>query len=370
MRKTLLVTYYFPPTIGGAEDYLYNIYKRLPNDKVVVLANDVDDDTQVSFDKNQPFKIIREKFFAQGNWPSWRHLIKKVKKIVKEQGIDVIHFGHYAHFILIARILKMPYIVYTHGSDIPSYTKSWLGKKITISNLKKAKKIIATSHFLKNQVTNLKIPENKVNVIHPALDLEKYNFNLENLRENLQYDGSYRHTREKRKIILSVGHLTRVKGFDTGIKAMPKILKQIPNAIYIIVGKGEEKQNLQNLTHELGLENKVIFTGEIKNKKELSKYYAKANLYFGPSRKEGFGIVFLEARAFGLPIVATNVGGIKEAVGDNATLTKPENIETLAQTVINTLARSNDWAKLNKKYEPEKNLGWDDKMERIMLLFK
>jgi len=342
MNKILLITTYFPPKIGGAQDYLYNIYKRFPPEKVVVLANG----EQTEFDKNQSFKIIREKFFSSIIRPTWWHLIKKVKKIIKEQEIQEIHFGHYAHLVLIARVLKIPYTIYTHGSDIPSYTKSIFGKWLTKSNLKKAKKIIPTSHYLKNQVTKLGISEVKIQVIHPALNLEAYNFSPP---EGDQTFGRL----QGNKIVLSVGHLTRVKGFDIGIKIMPEILKQIPEVVYIIVGDGEEKQNLQKLTLELKLEDKVIFTGEIKDKKELSKYYTKADVYLGPSRNEGFGIVFLEARAFGLPIVATNVGGIKEAVSDRGVVVEPNNTQALAQSVINTLKQS-------KKYSPDNNLGWKE----------
>ena len=115
---------------------------------------------------------------------------------------------------------------------------------------------------------------------------------------------------------------------------------------------------MQQLANQLGIADKVIFTGEIQDKKELSKYYATADVYAGPSRSEGFGIVFLEARAFGLPIVASDVGGIKEAVENMGVLIKPEDTKSLAENIIKIL-------KQNKKHEPNKNFDWDKKMERI-----
>ncbi|MBU4331538.1 glycosyltransferase family 4 protein [Patescibacteria group bacterium] len=354
MKKILLITYYFPPKIGGGEEYLYNIYKRLPVDKVVVLADDKAGSAQVKFDKQQKFKIHRTNFFAGKLKPTWRPLIKIVKLIIQKENIKVIHFGHYAHYILLARIVKLPYLIYIQGSDFTSYSKSWFGRWLMKFNLSKAKLIITTSQFLKNGVVGLGVENNKIEVVHPWLDLEKYDFKAVDEGEIRE---SHLQVNDK-KIILSVGRLHKVKGFDLVIKALPKILKQIPNAIYVIVGDGQEKENLKNLAVKQNIADKVIFAGEIKNKKELSKYYGSADVYAGPSRAEGFGIVFLEARAFSLPIVASDVGGVKEAVEDGGVLIKSEDVEDLSQNIVKVL-------KENKKYEPDKNFDWDKKMEKI-----
>jgi len=352
----LLITFYFPPKIGGGEEYLYNIYKRLPADKIVVLAEDDNKNKSVQekFDKQQRFKIYRTKFFSGKLKPTWLPLIKFSRQIIKQQGIKIIHFGHYAHYILLARLLKMPYIIYFQGSDFISYSGSWFGKWLMKSNTNQAKLIIANSYYLKDELIKIGANKNKIKVLHPGLDLKKYDFNA--IDKSGIHDSILQ--TDNKKIILSVGRLHKTKGFNLVIRALPKILKQIPNAIYIIVGKGEEKENLQQLAIKCNIADKVIFTGEIKDKKELSKYYAIADVYAGPSHKEGFGIVFLEARAFGLPIVASNVGGIPEAVEDGGVLIKPENHEELATAVIKTL-------KENKKYEPDKNFDWDQKTERI-----
>ena len=178
MQKKLLITYYFPPTVGGAEEYLYNIYKRLPADKVVVLAHG----QPTEFDEQQKFKIYRTNFFAGIFKPTWWPLIKIVRQIIQKQKIEVIHFGHYAHYILLARILKIPYLTFIQGTDLTSYTKLWFGKQLTKSNLKKAQEIITSSHYLKNEIIKLRIKKNKVKVLHPGINLEEYNFKPETTR--------------------------------------------------------------------------------------------------------------------------------------------------------------------------------------------
>lgn len=358
MKKSLLITYYFPPKIGGGEDYLYNIYKQLPSDKIVVLAEDNDGKGQTEFDSQQSFKAYREKFFSGRLKPTWWHLKNKVKKIVQEEGIETIHFGHYAHYILLARILKLPYLVYIQGSDINSYTESWFGRWLAESNLKKALKIIAASDFLKNNVVKLGIDKNIVEVIQPGLDLTAYDLTNKGpiaARQTLSLPIN-------KKVILSVGRLVKVKGFDLVIRAMPDILKEIPEAVYVVVGEGDEKDNLKDLARELDVEDKVIFVGEIRDKKELSGHYGSADVYAGPSRAEGFGIVFLEARAFGLPIVASDIGGVREAAGDKGIFIKPEDTQALIRNLIKTL-------KSDKKFNPEKNFGWEDKIKKIKELF-
>lgn len=382
MKKILLITYYFPPQIGGGEGYLYNIYRRLPIDKLVVLADDKGGDDQIQFDKEQSFKIYRSNFFSGKFKPTWRPMIKLVKNIIQKEKIAIIHFGHYAHYVLLARILKMSYLVYIQGTDLTSYSSSWFGRWLMKSNLRPAELIITNSHFLEDKIAVSGIDVNKIKVMHPGLDLEQYDFTQHQKKATAvvgglklcrsfgaMFTGTTRfdimnyHTSENAKIILSVGRLVKLKGFDLVISVLPRILKQIPNAVYVIVGEGEERENLQRLAVEQGVENKVIFTGEIRDKKELSKYYASADVYVGPSLAEGFGIVFLEARAFGLPIVASDVGGVREAVGDRGVLIEVNDLDGLAQNIIKVLSQEN-------KHQPGIGFGWEEKAEKLRLMFE
>ena len=150
IKKTLLVTTYFPPQIGGAESYLYNVYSRLEASKIFVLAQQKNNSLEQEFDAKQSFKIYRTSFFDGKLKPSWLSMIKKVAKLIRDKNIETMHFGHYAHYVLIARILKMPYSVYFHGTDLKNYSCNIWQKAFMRFNLKKASTIITSSNFLKN----------------------------------------------------------------------------------------------------------------------------------------------------------------------------------------------------------------------------
>jgi GalNAc-alpha-(1->4)-GalNAc-alpha-(1->3)-diNAcBac-PP-undecaprenol alpha-1,4-N-acetyl-D-galactosaminyltransferase len=121
--------------------------------------------------------------------------------------------------------------------------------------------------------------------------------------------------RDKKKIILSIGRLSKEKGYDILIRSIPYI--NYDNFLIKIVGEGPEKNNLINLSKKLGVNNKIIFLG---NKKEniISRYYSESNLFISPSYFEGFPNVVVEALSFNLPVICSDsYGGIKEILLDN-----------------------------------------------------
>ena len=156
---------------------------------------------------------------------------------------------------------------------------------------------------------NKKIIENRykreVKILPNGVNLSLFKKNIEEankLKEKLNITNE--------KIILSVGRIVALKGFQDVIK----ILNKLDNIKYLIIGKGEYLDNLKKLAKELNVENKVIFVGEV-NHNELYKYYSMADLFIQPSlTKEAFGITLIEALACEVPILARNIGGMKEIV--------------------------------------------------------
>ena len=123
------------------------------------------------------------------------------------------------------------------------------------------------------------------------------------------------------RIILSVGRLIAAepgKGFDTVIRALPQVLRQVPNCCYVVIGIGDDRERLERLAQEKGVRDHVVFAGE-QTSDHLKRYYAACDVFAMPSRQEGFGIVFLEAMAFGKPILAGHHGGTPEFVTDGQT---------------------------------------------------
>ena len=138
----------------------------------------------------------------------------------------------------------------------------------------------------------------------------------------------------RKKIILSVSHLIKTKGIDLNIKAIAKLKQKYPNIIYLIIGKGKEKKKLKELVSKLNLQDRVIFIGEVPHYKVM-EYMAFCDILSLPSWNEGFGIVYLEAMAQGVPVIGCQVEGIEDFVehGSTGLLVKPKDVDSLAQAI-------------------------------------
>lgn len=145
-------------------------------------------------------------------------------------------------------------------------------------------------------------------------------------------------------IILTVNRLCATetyKGYDKVLEALPKIQGKIPSAHYIIVGKGDDRDRLENYIQELGLEDSVTLAGFVPDE-ELCDYYNLCDVFAMPSKLEGFGIVYLEALACGKPCLGGNQDGAIDALcnGKFGTLIDPDNVDEIAQTLIKILQRN------------------------------
>ena len=484
MQKSLLITYFFPPKIGGIENYLWNICQRLPKskskvgqitnkacelkvksqklkvedfDKIVVLADSsgfpekfsrspekfsFSCSPEVSSPRGEAgteecFKIYRTRFFSWKFFkPSWLPLIWKIWKIIKKEKIEILQFGHYAQYCLIGtffkkisnwKILKKilyydamehhsKMIIYIHGVDFWIHQKGWFGKWLMKLNFKNADKIIANSYFMKDEILKLGIGEEKVAVVTPGVDVGKFyaphgsgyprdpsvgsvitsDLPQDDRRDSHgipisvalgqairpdKYVGPSDDIRNK-KVILSLGRLIKLKGYDLVLNALPEVIKKVSNLIYLIVGEGEAEKELKNLTKKLNLEKYVIFVGAVKGSEETrAPYYALADVFVGPSREiqykdykhtESFGIVYLEAAAAGKPVIATKIGGIPEAVLDGRTgiLIPPDDPQALTQALIKILTDKELAEKLGRqgRERVEREFNWEKQVGEIVKL--
>jgi glycosyltransferase involved in cell wall biosynthesis len=153
------------------------------------------------------------------------------------------------------------------------------------------------------------------------------------------------HERRDPQKIVCVGRLYPVKGQDVLIAAMPYVLKELPDVKLHLVGDGPERKNCALQIAHYGLEKNIILRGNLPHD-EVPKEIASAAILVGPSRREGQGLVFVEAQAAGTPVIGTNVGGIPEVITDGVTglLVTPENPAALAQAILKLL-RNPDFAK-------------------------
>ncbi len=144
-----------------------------------------------------------------------------------------------------------------------------------------------------------------------------------------------------KRVLLTVGRLAaqeKYKGHDRVIRALPEILKQVPDAMYVIAGEGDDKKRLETLAKDQGVSDQVLFIGYI-SEKELPALYRTADVFVMPSAKEGFGIVFLEAAASGIPVVGGQEGGSLDALAEGkiGRMIEADNISQLEEALLQGL---------------------------------
>jgi phosphatidylinositol alpha-1,6-mannosyltransferase len=150
-----------------------------------------------------------------------------------------------------------------------------------------------------------------------------------------------RHRLNGKRVILTVGRLAaseRYKGNDRIIAALPDVLARIPNAVYLIVGSGDDQARLEQLARAHAVSERVIFAGQVPAER-LADYFACAHVFAMPSTGEGFGIVFLEAAAMGLPVIAGNADGSVDALADGSIgrLVDPTSQDQIVAAIVDAL---------------------------------
>ena len=352
--RILLVTNDFPPKVGGIQTYCYELAKNLTSlgEEVTVLAPGVEGDLE--FDKRQDFKIIRLKKKISLYFTFFSTLRReRIEKIL------VAHRANYARLASWADIhLKIPYDIIVYGGEILLSRR----RKSIRKNFARAGKIITISNFTKERLIEIGIPEKKIVIIHPGVDPIKFNPQLDSSSIKKK------HNIEGKRIILTVSHLVKRKGHHNVLRALPQVLEKVPNIVYLIVGEGEEEENLKGIVRDLKLKERVIFVGEVKEK-EIPLYYAACDIFIMPSYEiekkgdvEGFGIAYLEASACGKPVVGGKSGGVPDAVidGETGLLINPLDIDQIAQSLVKLLTNPELARRLGGKGRGrlEKELNW------------
>lgn len=318
MKKTLIITLEYPPQIGGIATYVHNVAEALDPEKTVVLAPPCLGDKD--WDKQQKYKVIRHKLlFPKFIWPRWLRMCWFVWWFVKQEKIELIMVHHVLPVGYVAvinkKFRKIPFLLFSHGTDLVAGTASKWKKRMVTMVSRHTEQIIFNSESLKRRYLKV-LPqfEAKSLVLYPCPDGDFLTAppkeEVKKLRTQYALQG--------KQVILSVSRLADGKGFPHLIRMMPKILQKAPHLVWMIVGEGPKKQDIIKEIQRLNLQNVVRFIGEIPHK-ELKKFYYLADLFVllthpDEGREEGLGLVFLEAAAAGLPIVAGKSGGVEEAV--------------------------------------------------------
>lgn len=269
----------------------------------------------------------------------WRKIAayKKLYKIYenKYSRPDILH----AHSVIwggaaaskISQETGIPYIITEHSSAFArDMIEEWMEPEIEKS-FSKASATISVSESLKSNISSY-LKEKKSHVIGNVLSIldDAKSFKRKSSRSVYKF--------------ISIASLEKIKGFDILIKAFAEVVKQINQVELTIVGAGREAKKLHTLVSDLGLSDKVTFTGAL-DRKAVAEILQFHDCFVLPSRFETFGIVFIEALASGIPVIATKCGGPEDFVTENVGyLIPPESEQDCSQAMMDAIARREYWS--------------------------
>jgi len=291
--------------------------------------------------------------------------------------IDIVHIHTGGQLPLstsfLFKVMKRKPIVVTYHGDFYVKGNILMRSAIRLYNelqdklLKIADVVISPSKFYCEESRILRKYRNKVTVIPNGLNLNKYNVNSskEECREKLGLPLN-------KKIILFLSAIREKKAPDVLVRAMQKIVKEVPDAYLVMAGKGRMESKIRQLARELAINDLITFPGFVRES-EKPLYFKAADVFVLPSYDEIFGIVNLEAMACETPVVATRVGGIPEIVkdGENGLLVPPKDPDALADAIIYLLENEDVRKKMGKNArEKVKNYSWERIAEMTEEVYK
>jgi phosphatidyl-myo-inositol dimannoside synthase len=316
--RVLLVTNDFPPRPGGIQSFLLGLVSRLPPDEVVVYTSRWRGWQE--WDATQPFRIVREDTSVLLPTPSVR---RRAKQLLRDHDCEVVWFGAAAPLGLLADGLRAAgarrVVATTHGHEA-----GWAmvpGARQLLRRIAGSVDVLTyLGEYTRTRLAAAIGDDNvaKLQRLAPGVDADVFRPGLgEERRTHLGLS--------ERPVIVCVSRLMPRKGQDTLVRALPLVQRSVPDAALLLVGGGPYRSRLESLAADTGVSESVVFTGTVPWP-DLPEYYGVGDVFAMPCRTrlggadvEGLGIVYLEASACGLPVVAGDSGGAPDAVVDGQT---------------------------------------------------
>ncbi|GHF62239.1 glycosyltransferase family 4 protein [Streptomyces thermodiastaticus] len=326
MHKTLIVTNDFPPRPGGIQAFLHNMALRLDPGRLVVYASTwkrgrEGAEATAAFDAEQPFTVVRDRTTMLLPTPD---ATRRATELLREHGCTSVWFGAAAPLGLMAPALRRAgaerLVATTHGHEA-----GWAQLPVARGLLRRIGQSTDTLTYLgeytRSRIAGALTEQAAARMVQlpPGVDEKIFHPDAggDEVRARLGLTD--------RPVVVCVSRLVRRKGQDTLIRAMPRILAAEPDTVLLIVGGGPYERDLRRLARETGVDASVRFTGSVPWE-ELPAHYGAGDVFAMPCRTrrggldvEGLGIVYLEASATGLPVVAGDSGGAPDAVLDGET---------------------------------------------------
>lgn len=322
MDKTLIVTNDFPPRPGGIQSFVHSMALRMDPGQVVVYASAWKDGTEVArFDAEQPFPVVRDRTSMLLPTP---RATRTAAELLRRHGCSSVWFGAAAPLGLMGPALRAAgarrLVGTTHGHEA-----GWAqlpGSRRLLRRIGEGTDTLTyLGDYTRSRIAPALTPAAAARMVRLPPGVDDKTFRPSSggaiVRARLGLSD--------RPVVVCVSRLVPRKGQDTLILAMPRILREVPDAALLVVGGGPYRGDLEKLAARTGVTDAVRFTGAVPWK-DLPAHYGAGDVFAMPCRTrrggldvEGLGIVYLEASATGLPVVAGDSGGAPDAVLDGET---------------------------------------------------
>lgn len=324
MKRLLVLSELFLPTKGGTAVWAAEIYKRLGGKEIHIVTADVPGAAEV--DAVNPNSIHRIAL-KRVPWLKPESLIMYARFFFKSLWLALNHQFDTLHAFralpeglvawVVARLTFRPVIIYAHGEELTGWGQG-VKYKVMQFVLRHADNVIANSDNTREELVRMGVSADRIALINPGVDVERFHPELPcvGLHEQIGM-------MPNQKLILSVGRLSRRKGFDKVIQSLPLLRAQGLDVSYALIGMGEDREYLEKLARELNVTKFIHLLGHV-SPEDLPRWYNACDVFAMPNREisgdnEGFGMVFIEAAACGKPAISGQAGGTGSSVVDGET---------------------------------------------------
>ena len=341
----ILVSNDFPPKVGGIQNYLFELWSRLPLTNTKVITTKFPGDK--AFDANLEFEVDR---YSKILWPTPK-LAQYVNASIKEYKSDVVFIDPLLPTGLITPKLKgAQKISIIHGAEVTLPGRILPSRALIRKSVSDSDVILSAGNYAARELVRaIGRPINMVR-IPPGVDIGRFSVPTADEKEQarIKLIDELGISSDSR-ILISMSRIVPRKGFDIAIESLKGLEK---NVHLVIVGKGRDLKRLNAIVSKLGLSDRVHFLGSVSHEKLVSVFHA-SELFLMLCRDrwhsleaEGFGIVFLEAQACGLPVIVGKSGGSSESLIDGKTgfLVDPKSIKDVRESITKIL-QDNELAK-------------------------
>ncbi|MFI6945979.1 glycosyltransferase family 4 protein [Streptomyces sp. NPDC050422] len=379
MDKTLIVTNDFPPRPGGIQAFLHNMALRLDPAQVVVYASTWKRGAEgaaatAAFDAEQPFTVVRDRTTMLLPTP---RVTRRAVELLRTHGCSSVWFGAAAPLGLMAPALRRAgarrLVATTHGHEA-GWAQLPASRQLLRRIGESTDTITYLGEYTRSRVAAALTPAAADRMVQLPPGVDEKTFHPDSGGDRVRA----RLGLTDRPVVVCVSRLVPRKGQDTLILAMPAILAEVPDAVLLIVGGGPYADELGKLAAETGVQDSVRFTGPVPWE-ELAAHYGAGDVFAMPCRTrrggldvEGLGIVYLEASATGLPVVAGDSGGAPDAVLDGETgwVVRGGSAEESAERIIALLGDAELRQRMGERGRAwvEEKWRWDLLAERLRAL--